>query len=85
VRPGGLLFFRDLLRPADEATLEQLVAQYAGDCNDHQRAMFAASLRAALSLDEIRALVASLGFPPDSVEATSDRHWTWTVTKPPGT
>ncbi len=82
VRPGGLLFFRDLLRPSDDATLQRLVAQYAGDCNDHQRAMFAASLHAALTLDEIRGLVASLGFSPESVEATSDRHWTWSATKP---
>jgi ubiquinone/menaquinone biosynthesis C-methylase UbiE len=81
VRTGGLLFFRDLLRPPDKATLDRLVDQYAGDCNEHQRAMFAASLHAALTLDEIRALLVSLGFPPDSVAATSDRHWTWSAIK----
>ncbi len=43
--------------------------------------MFDDSLRAALTLDEIRALVESLGFDPASVQATSDRHWTWTALK----
>lgn len=75
--PGGLLFFRDLLRPEDDAAVEHLVQTYAGDENAHQRQMFDDSLRAALSLDEIRALVAELGFAPETVQATSDRHWTW--------
>ena len=79
VRPGGLLFVRDLRRPADDVTVRQLVSTYAGDANEHQRAMFEASLRAALSLDEIRGLVGQLGFGPDTVQATSDRHWTWSA------
>jgi ubiquinone/menaquinone biosynthesis C-methylase UbiE len=78
-RPGGLLFFRDLLRPDSGEQLEKFVAAYAAGCNDHQRQMFADSLHAALSLDEIRDLVQSLGFPRESVEQTSDRHWTWSM------
>ncbi len=78
-RPGGLIFIRDLMRPDDDETVRRLVATYAADCNDHQRAMFDASLRAALDLNEIRGLVAELGFPPESVRANSDRHWTWTA------
>jgi ubiquinone/menaquinone biosynthesis C-methylase UbiE len=77
VAPGGLIFVRDLLRPADERTVKQLVDTYAADANAHQRQMFDDSLRAALSLDEIREPVVSLGFPPETVRATSDRHWTW--------
>jgi ubiquinone/menaquinone biosynthesis C-methylase UbiE len=77
--PGGLLFVRDLMRPADEATLERLVAAYAGGANAHQQKMFADSLRAALTLTEIRALVAGLGFDSATVQATSDRHWTWSA------
>lgn len=79
LKPGGLIFFRDLLRPASDAEVERLVSLYAADANEHQRAMFDASLRAALSLDEMRELVAALGFPPESVAATSDRHWTWSA------
>jgi len=80
-KPGGRLFFRDLLRPPDEATLGRLVATYAGGESNHARQMFADSLHAALTLDEIRELVAGLGFDPAAVEATSDRHWTWSATK----
>jgi ubiquinone/menaquinone biosynthesis C-methylase UbiE len=75
--PGGILFVRDLMRPDDAPTVERLVATYAADANAHQQQMFADSLRAALTLSEIRALTDSLGFDPSTVLATSDRHWTW--------
>ena len=75
--PDGLWLFRDLLRPADEATLDRLVEQYAGDADDHQRRLFADSLRAALSLDEVRRLASDLGAAADDVRPTGDRHWTW--------
>lgn len=78
---GGLLFFRDLLRPDDETTVQDLANTYAVDCNDHQRQLFVDSLHAALSLDEVRQLVASFGFSPDTVQQTSDRHWTWCARK----
>ncbi len=81
VRPGGLMFIRDLLRPETDAEVRRLVALYAADCNEHQRAMFDASLRAALTLAEVRALITPLGFPADSVRETSDRHWTWSAIK----
>jgi len=75
--PGGLVFFRDLMRPDSEAELARLVETYAGGANDHQRKMFGDSLHAALTLEEIRGLVAELRFKPITVQATSDRHWTW--------
>ena len=80
-KPASLLFFRDLMRPADEDALRQLVRTYAGQANEHQQQMFEDSLRAAFDLDEMAALVSQLGFPPDTVQATSDRHWTWTTSK----
>lgn len=81
VRPGGRVFFRDLMRPGTSDEVEQLVTLYAGDENDHQRQMFDDSLRAALNLDEIQQLVARLGWNPEDVTATSDRHWTWSATR----
>ena len=80
-RPGGLLFFRDLLRPESGEEVAHLVSTYAGDENEHQRQMFDDSLRAALSLSEVRAMVSSLGFEAETVQATSDRHWTWIAIK----
>ncbi len=86
VRAGGVLFFRDLMRPADEAEMIRLVnlhAQPAGisAASDHQRAMFSDSLRAALTLEEIRGFIAQLGFDPNAACQTSDRHWTWSAKK----
>jgi hypothetical protein len=82
VAPGGTLFVRDLLRPADEAELQRLVGLYAAGANEHQRQMFADSLHAALRLDEVRALVAGLGSDPAGVRQTTDRHWTWAAVRP---
>ena len=79
--PGGLLFFRDLLRPDDEPALARLVETYAGDANEHQRKMFSDSLHAALTVEEMQALVAPLGFDPQTVLPTSDRHWTFIARK----
>ena len=79
VQPGGLLFVRDLLRPDSLASLQWFVQQYTGEANAHQQKMFADSLHAALTLDEVRAMVARLGFDAASVQATSDRHWTWSA------
>ena len=73
---GGLLFVRDLMRPADIAEVDHLVVTYAGDENDHQRKMFRDSLRAALSLHEIRRLLVEVDLPSSWASATSDRHWT---------
>ena len=81
VSPGGIVFVRDLLRPATDAEVLALVELHARDCNAFQRGMFDASLRAALSLEEIRAIVASLGFDRDGVKQTTDRHWTWSAEK----
>lgn len=81
-RPGGGLFFRDLYRPNSLKELNHLVETYAGGESARAQQLFRDSLHAALSLSEIRQLVAELGFDERSVEATSDRHWTWCARKP---
>jgi 2-polyprenyl-3-methyl-5-hydroxy-6-metoxy-1,4-benzoquinol methylase len=81
VGPSGLVFFRDLFRPDDDSTVRRLVETYAAGANHHQQQMFEDSLRAALTVEEVRRLVAELGYPPESVRATSDRHWTWAARK----
>jgi ubiquinone/menaquinone biosynthesis C-methylase UbiE len=79
--PGGLLFHRDLARPTSELRLNELVNTYAANDTPYQRRLFAESLQAALSLDEVQQLVADFGFAPDTVQMTSDRHWTWVARK----
>lgn len=79
--PGGVLFFRDLLRPADADEVERLVVLHTAEASDSQRQLFRQSLHAALNLAEIRSIGAGLGFDPADVRATSDRHWTWSSVK----
>jgi ubiquinone/menaquinone biosynthesis C-methylase UbiE len=76
-RSGGLIFFRDLLRPNSEQSLRELVAVYAAKDAPHARQLFADSLRAAFTLDEVRDMVGRLGFDKATVQKTSDRHWTF--------
>lgn len=80
-RREGLLFVRDLQRPTDHAAIHHLVETYAGECNERQRQLYDQSLRAALALEEIRDIVVELGFAADTVQPTSDRHWTWVARK----
>ena len=79
--PGGLLFHRDLARPNNEDELEHIVKTYAADATPYQRRLFANSLRAALTADEMGNLVAQFAADPESVQMTSDRHWTWAAVK----
>jgi ubiquinone/menaquinone biosynthesis C-methylase UbiE len=81
LKPGGLYFIRDLMRPDDERTLEHMVQTYAGDANGHQQQMFRDSLHAALTVLEVRDLLKELVVSPDAVQATSDRHWTVQIRK----
>ena len=76
LKPQGLLFVRDLLRPNSNAEVESFVQTYAGDENAFQQQMFRQSLHAALTVDEVGDLLADSRFSRQMVTATSDRHWT---------
>jgi ubiquinone/menaquinone biosynthesis C-methylase UbiE len=81
IGPGGRQFHRDLCRPHDMSELQRIVDTYAAGANAYQRKLFADSLHAALTVEEMQRLVADCGFAPDTVRMTSDRHWTWIATK----
>lgn len=76
-RPAGVIFIRDLFRPANRSKLDELVQTYAGNDTPHQRQLFYDSLHAALTVDEVRDIVKTFGFESNTVQATSDRHWTF--------
>jgi 2-polyprenyl-3-methyl-5-hydroxy-6-metoxy-1,4-benzoquinol methylase len=82
LRPGGILFVRDLLRPADLSTLNSLVETHAGHETEYSRKLFSDSLHAALTLAEVREMLGSLGYPAEAVVQSSDRHWTLAARKP---
>jgi len=74
LRPGGLLLIRDLYRPDSIQQLNQLVALHAGEGDDQQRRLFADSLHAALTPDELRALAKDCGLGDAQVVVDTDRH-----------
>ncbi len=76
LRPNGLLFIRDLVRPDSEDEVERLVELHASDAAALSKQLLRQSFHAALRLDEIQDLAANLGIHPPSVQMTSDRHWT---------
>jgi len=82
VVPGGTLFVRDLARPETLTELDRLVALHAGLEPPAARALFAASLHAALTPTELRSRLRDLGLPDSGVSMTSDRHLTWVWRRP---
>lgn len=82
LQSGGVWFHRDLLRPADDAALRSLVELHAEGATEHQRKLFADSLHAALTLEELQAIHSRLGIPVGWIRQTSDRHWTIAGRKP---
>lgn len=81
-RPGGIIFVRDLMRPESLERVEELVQSYAGNENEACQQLFRQSLIAALTCEEWRELVAVHGFAAETVQATSDRHVTWSCRQP---
>jgi ubiquinone/menaquinone biosynthesis C-methylase UbiE len=81
VSPGGMVFVRDLFRPASLSERDRLVRLHAAGGTPAQQQLLADSLHAAFTLDEVRDIVRAFPFSSVSVEATSDRHWTLVAVK----
>jgi len=84
-KPSGGICIRDLFRPPDMKTLEDLTQKYAGDATEYQKKLYRDSLHASFTLDEVRELIEKAGLEGVVVVQSSDRHWSaeraW---KPPG-
>lgn len=72
--PGGALLLCDLFRPEDEAAAWRIVDAAAPNDSERQRRLFFDSLRAALTVSELAALVSAEGLRDVSVETISERH-----------
>ena len=75
VRPKAPILIRDLIRPESEEQLVHLVNTYAGESSSLQRTLFADSLRAALTVGEVRQALDESGLKDVQVSQVSDRHW----------
>ncbi len=71
---GTPVFVMDLMRPASEAEVTQLVEQYAASEPDLLQHDFRRSLFAAYRIDEVQAQLNAAGLNSLTVEAVSDRH-----------
>ena len=76
LKPNGGIFLRDLLRPADEETMDAHVSSIGAEYNEYQKKLFRDSLNASFTLDEVNHLVQAAGLEGVKVYQSSDRHWT---------
>ncbi|MEK7794772.1 MAG: class I SAM-dependent methyltransferase [Candidatus Hydrogenedentota bacterium] len=74
LKPGGLLFFRDLYRPKTAQAARYIVEQYAKNEHALLKDDFYNSLLAAYREDEIRAQLAAAGLGSLSISYVTDRH-----------
>jgi ubiquinone/menaquinone biosynthesis C-methylase UbiE len=74
-RHGGPILIRDLVRPESEAALEHLLETHAAQWSALQRGLFEDSLRAALTVDEVRRMLDECGLAGVPVAQITDRHW----------
>ncbi len=74
-RPGAPILIRDLVRPENQQALDQLVEAHAAQWSPLQRTLFADSLHAALSLEEVRRMLDQCGLADVKVAQITDRHW----------
>jgi ubiquinone/menaquinone biosynthesis C-methylase UbiE len=75
MRRGGAVLIRDLVRPESEPSLQLLVERHAARWSPPQRKLFEDSLRAALTVDEVRQMLDECGLADVSVTQITDRHW----------
>lgn len=76
VKPGGALIVRDLLRPASEEEAWGIVEQAAPNDSARQKRLFFDSLRAALTLEELRRAADDAGLSGLEIARISSRHFT---------
>lgn len=74
LKPEGTLLIRDLYRPSNQARVEELVRLHASTASPSGREMFRASLCAALTPSELRALADECGLAAARLVVDTDRH-----------
>ncbi len=73
-RPGTRVLVVDLRRPPSQEHVEQLVAEWSADEPDILQRDFAASLRAAFRVEEVRGQLRSAGLEGLQVAELTERH-----------
>lgn len=73
-RPGAIVLFRDLTRPATVATARRIVERYAGNATMLLKKEYLRSLLSAYTPEEVRTQLRSAGLTGVKVDIVSDRH-----------
>ncbi|WP_330205438.1 class I SAM-dependent methyltransferase [Cyanobacterium sp. Dongsha4] len=76
VKKNGVILIRDLFRPKSEDDIEKIVQKANLDYSPRQKQLFKDSLRAALTVDEIKDLAHEMEWYSAQVYHSSPRHWT---------
>ena len=76
LKPNGAILIRDLIRPPDQETLNNIVKLIGAEHNTRQKQLLRDSLYAALTIDEVNQLISQAGLQNVIVHQSSDRHWT---------
>jgi ubiquinone/menaquinone biosynthesis C-methylase UbiE len=74
LRPGGVLLIRDLFRPSSPSEVARLLELHAADATPTHRELLRASLCAALTPDELRAVADAAGLADAELTVDTDRH-----------
>ena len=75
VRPGGAMLIRDLIRPESDESVNNLVAKVGADYDTHQQQLFRDSLKAALTLAEVKEILDLVGLQNVKLTQSSELHW----------
>ncbi len=75
VKPGGVIFVMDLLRPKDKETAQRLVETYSGSEPEILKRDFYNSLLAAYRDNEVSEFLKKTNLSHLTVEVVSDRHF----------
>lgn len=75
IKPGGALLIRDLIRPENDAVVNNLVNKIGDSYDTHQQQLFRDSLKAALTLAEVQAAIDLVGLSGVKLTQSSELHW----------
>lgn len=81
LRPGGALLIRDLYRPDSATALDQLVAAHSAGAGPVGQALLRASLCAAFTPAELRAIADECGLAGAELVLDTDRHMSLQITR----
>jgi ubiquinone/menaquinone biosynthesis C-methylase UbiE len=76
VKLGGAILIRDLIRPENDVTVNNLVENIGENYDRHQQQLFHDSLKAALTLAEVQDAIDRVELPNVKLTQSSDLHWT---------